>query len=522
MPRNRRQGLSIVDVDTMLVQDAVFSNTHGTPPQDGIDIEPWADPASAYREYVKNLTIRRSQFINNTGRGIGMVTTYAGQIDNVVLEGNHFVANTTGLGLGDYSQNVRISGNQITANAYRGISMGPLATSITVTGNTLTAPPGRLADSLIVDEPATGGASKHNTITGNRLEVQAAVPLLPPSAAVTVPAPIAPAPIANPSHTPAPTAGQCAPMPAAGQAINVRDKGARGDGVSDDTAAIQAAIDQMAGTGGMVWVPDGTYLIDAGKRLFMRSGVTLRLSDAAVLKARPGSAGFYDIVRFEQVQNAHLVGGTVLGDRHGHLGTQGAWGTAVMVAASSGIVIEQVRVQDAWGDGLAVGGGSRNVQLCQVVAEGNRRRGLAITAASDVRVQGGRYHGTHGVAPMSGIDIRPGKDETIQNVRITGVHVAGNRGDGIYAGVPYEASASSARVSGVQIENSTFEPGHMWAAVLERISGSTIAGNQLWHTGLWLAATTSGNKVAGNRVHRGRILDEGTGNTVSGNTVTAP
>lgn len=39
--RNYRQGLSIVGARDMLVEDCVFSNTKGTPPQSGVDIEPW-------------------------------------------------------------------------------------------------------------------------------------------------------------------------------------------------------------------------------------------------------------------------------------------------------------------------------------------------------------------------------------------------------------------------------------------------------------------------------------------------
>ena len=39
--------------------------------------------------------------------------------------------------------------------------------------------------------------------------------------------------------------------------VSVKDFGAVGDGVTDDTAAIQAALDSGAST---VTVPDGTYI----------------------------------------------------------------------------------------------------------------------------------------------------------------------------------------------------------------------------------------------------------------------
>jgi len=46
-----------------------------------------------------------------------------------------------------------------------------------------------------------------------------------------------------------------------GDVVNVRDFGATGDGVTNDTAAIQAAIDSLSTSGGTVYFPQGTYLI---------------------------------------------------------------------------------------------------------------------------------------------------------------------------------------------------------------------------------------------------------------------
>lgn len=43
--------------------------------------------------------------------------------------------------------------------------------------------------------------------------------------------------------------------------VNVKDHGAVGDGVTDDTAAIQEAIDSLSGDPGVIYLPSGTYLV---------------------------------------------------------------------------------------------------------------------------------------------------------------------------------------------------------------------------------------------------------------------
>lgn len=64
--------------------------------------------------------------------------------------------------------------------------------------------------------------------------------------------------------------------------FNVRDFGARGDGVTLDTAALQAALDACKARGGTVFIPKGEYLT-ASLRIY--SGTTLRMEEGARLIA---------------------------------------------------------------------------------------------------------------------------------------------------------------------------------------------------------------------------------------------
>lgn len=70
------------------------------------------------------------------------------------------------------------------------------------------------------------------------------------------------------------------------QVVNVLQYGAVGDGVADDTAAIQAAIDAIGVAGGVAYIPSGTFLINS--TLTLPDGNDFRLignGNSSVLKA---------------------------------------------------------------------------------------------------------------------------------------------------------------------------------------------------------------------------------------------
>ena len=62
---NRRQGMSVISVDGMAVNNATFGYTQGTSPSAGIDLEP--DYAS---EFIKNVDISHCYFVGNAGAGV--------------------------------------------------------------------------------------------------------------------------------------------------------------------------------------------------------------------------------------------------------------------------------------------------------------------------------------------------------------------------------------------------------------------------------------------------------------------
>lgn len=249
----------------------------------------------------------------------------------------------------------------------------------------------------------------------------------------------------------------CAAAPTSSLVVNVKDKGARGNAQTDDTAAIQAAIDQAAGNGGTVLVPAGTYMVSAvgENRVTLRSNMMLRLSQHAVLRAIPNNSDKYAVLHISGASNVTVVGGTLEGERTEHMGKTGEWGMGIRIDnRSEHITISGVVVKEMWGDGFYVEG-ANDVNFCSVTADNNRRQGLSIIETDRLIVKKSIFKNTHGTRPSAGIDIEPDTDEQhVTNVRIQDSQFLDNAGPGI------AIVAKKALVSEIKITRNMFSGNH--------------------------------------------------------------
>ncbi|MBR4834502.1 MAG: right-handed parallel beta-helix repeat-containing protein [Thermoguttaceae bacterium] len=71
---NNRQGISVISVDGLLIEDCVLRDTFGTAPQSGIDFEPNSED-----EQISNVVMRRVTSENNAGDGFQF---YLGNLDS--------------------------------------------------------------------------------------------------------------------------------------------------------------------------------------------------------------------------------------------------------------------------------------------------------------------------------------------------------------------------------------------------------------------------------------------------------
>ena len=349
--------------------------------------------------------------------------------------------------------------------------------------------------------------------------------------------PVQPAKKDTPPPPPVPSV--CTPPTATGPSVSVKDApyNAKGDGVTDDTAAIQAAVDAMAGTGGTVNVPTGTYMINAvyssSRGIVLKSSMTFSMAAGAILKAKPNASNNYAIVEIDGAHDVNVLGGTLLGERSAHLGTTGEQGHGLTITGNAkNINVIGVSDNECWGDGFHVSFCS-TVSFCGISADHNRRQGMSITSGDGITVRDSTFSNTTGTLPEDGLDIEPNKGETVNNVLITGCSFIGNAGFGLESGVPISITglafvtnvvidSNTCTGNGVNTKSTSPRAGiEASNSVGQKIQNNTCKNN----IGYGILVRTAANYffITGNTVSNnqdGIVQDTCTGNTITGNLVT--
>lgn len=168
--------------------------------------------------------------------------------------------------------------------------------------------------------------------------------------------------------------------PASGGVANVREFGARGDGVADDSAAIQAAIDSLT-RGGVVLLPVGTYRILRSLRIASDGIVIEGMGghNAGSLGAKPtaidasalpsGASAIVAVGPNTQSTMKHLKFRRFYLDMSG----AGSGGAGILAANCSNVDVEDVGIQVLRGDS------------CAGIQFGDRENGAMAAIVSSIR-----------------------------------------------------------------------------------------------------------------------------------------
>ncbi|MCP2041638.1 parallel beta-helix repeat protein/VCBS repeat-containing protein [Neisseria sp. HSC-16F19] len=327
--------------------------------------------------------------------------------------------------------------------------------------------------------------------------------------------------------------GVYVPAAATDFVANVKDYGAKGDGKTDDTKAIQAAVDAVvAKGGGIVDIPAGTFAVDALQSIRLGSNVIVRMGDDTVVKVIPNDAHRYAVFNLNKVDNTHIIGGTIVGDRDEHTGSGGEWGMGVRVLDSSKVVIEGVTVKKMWGDGIYLGQGStrasqnEDITIYQVTADHNRRQGISVVHGKGIKILNSEFKNTDGTDPRAGIDLEPNEGQQVRDVEISGNVFGNNRIGVLVINHKYPSSA----ISDVTIRDNTFVDNKR-GILLRGLEGGEVSGNTIHHDhregtneALYGISIQDGIRpskdveISGNTIYGGNIIDRNTsGNSIENN-----
>jgi alpha-tubulin suppressor-like RCC1 family protein len=186
-----------------------------------------------------------------------------------------------------------------------------------------------------------------------------------------------------------PAAADATPPPDG--AVNVRERGAAGDGIALDQAALQRAVDEVAGKGGgTVWLPPGTYLTGT---LELRDGVRLHLSEGATLLASGNREHFsrQALIYAAGVRGIALTGKGVLDGRGRFVGARDWRHHVLLMENCRDVRVEGVSTVNAgsWTQhyirclGLAISG-----VTVRSLLPGRNNDGIDLSGCEEVRIEG--------------------------------------------------------------------------------------------------------------------------------------
>jgi hypothetical protein len=281
---------------------------------------------------------------------------------------------------------------------------------------------------------------------------------------------------------------------------NVKNFGAKGDGVTLDTRAIQSAIDKAyANKGGVVNIPPGTYKIGS---LILKDNIELHIQSGAKLL---GSADYKDYTLVKQkyesrtkdlyakyfmifaegAKNISITGsGIIYGNGLNHfeeVRPQNLRPFMIRLVNCENVIIRDVQLLESanWTLHLL---GCREVNIDGVVletrGEGNRD-GLDIDVCQSVKVSNSRFSTTD-----DAIVLKATADEICENIVITNCVVLSSGGSGIKTGTESNGGFKNITVSNCVLKNipvhagielMTVDGGIMQNILLDNITMDNVA-----------------------------------------------
>lgn len=215
--------------------------------------------------------------------------------------------------------------------------------------------------------------------------------------------------------------------PGASGIVVPEDYGAVGDGVADDTQAIQTAVNI-----GSVVLFRGTYKVnghanhiadDDYAAIVARSNSVLWFVPGSKLIVNDGDSKYHTGIFIRECENVVVHGATLEGDKTIAVDDTNQ-GNGIKIRASSNVMIEDCEASGFLSDGFQITGIGHTtvcdgVTLRNCKSHGNNRQGLSVVGGKNILVDNCEFYDIDGTNPGAGIDLEANYADTpMQNIKI--------------------------------------------------------------------------------------------------------
>jgi hypothetical protein len=221
-------------------------------------------------------------------------------------------------------------------------------------------------------------------------------------------------------------------------ALSVKWFGAKGDGVTEDTAAFQAALDAAAGRKLYVPKQSGSYYLS--HQLFIRSRTAVEFEAGTIVQAVDTlsvTAPYEKLIRILDTSDVRIIGNGAVLRMNKTAYTTGEHAHIFDISGSSNVTIEHMNANDSGGDGFYIGAYQSANTVCSNIvlkncrADNNRRQGMSVISVDGLLADNCRFTNTIGTAPQAGVDIEPNHPgDRLRNIRFVNCVAEGNKARG--------------------------------------------------------------------------------------------
>ncbi len=200
------------------------------------------------------------------------------------------------------------------------------------------------------------------------------------------------------------------------------------DGSADYTSYIQSVLSRYS----EVVFPGFPLLINS-QGLSVPSNRRIHFLDGSVLKLKPTTSNYYNIIKIERASYVTLINPVIIGDNATHSTAGGRAGRGISLFSASNVTINNPKVSNCYGDGIYVGRSSGDLPYCKTVklknafCKNNSRNGISIICVDGLQV----LKAYCGYSGLTGFDIEGNYgDEQQKNMSISDVTTERNAFNG--------------------------------------------------------------------------------------------